>query len=82
VLSTGHGAPRLGKAIFAVAHKMPGFGGSILKTELLFHALGGDYFDRSHPGRTVKRLGQSPEGLGLNVTPAPARPLTPTADGS
>jgi transposase len=66
-----------GRAIFALAHKMLVIAYSILKTGIPYQELGGDYFDRLHPERTVRRLVHRLERLGLTVTVAPSASVTP-----
>jgi transposase len=53
-----------GCAIFALAHKILVIAYHILKTGIPYQELGGDYFDRLHPERTVRRLVHRLERLG------------------
>jgi transposase len=66
-----------GRAIFALAHKILVIAYSILKTGIPYQELGGDYFDRLHPERTVRRLVHRLERLGLTMTVAPSASVTP-----
>lgn len=68
-----------GKAIFALAHKILVIAYAILKSGLPYQELGSDYFDRLHPERTIRRLTERLQRLGLKVTVAPASaPPSPT----
>lgn len=71
-----------GRAVMAVAHKILVIAYCVLKTGTPYEDLGGDYFDRLHPERTVKRLLQRLERLGMKLDMAALGPLTPTIHGS
>jgi transposase len=57
----------LKKAALAVAHRVLVIAYYILRDGGVYRELGRDYFDRLHPERTVKRLVQRLENLGLDV---------------
>ena len=59
------------KAIVAVAHKVMVIAYEILKSGQPYRDLGGDYFDRLNPGRTVRRLTARLERIGYTVTLSP-----------
>ena len=59
------------KAIVAVAHKVVVIAYEILKSGQPYRDLGGDYFDRLNPGRTVRRLTARLERIGYTVTLSP-----------
>jgi len=60
-----------GKAIVAVAHKMAVIIYEMLRTDTPYRELGGDYFDRLNPARTINRLVGRLERFGLNVVLEP-----------
>jgi transposase len=66
-----------GRAIFATAHKILVISYSLLKNGTRYQELGGDYFDRLNPDRTVRRLVHRLERLGLNVALSPSEQLNP-----
>jgi transposase len=59
------------KAIVAVAHKILIIAYELLKSGKEYVDLGGDYFDRLNPGRTVRRLTARLERIGYQVTVTP-----------
>ena len=59
------------RAIVAVAHKILVIAYQILKTGQPYRDLGGDYFDRLNPGRTVKRLTARLQRMGYTVSIEP-----------
>ena len=65
-----------GRAVFATAHKLLVIAYSILKTGVAYQELGSDYFDSLHPDRTIRRLVQRLERLGMKVTMEPSGDLT------
>jgi transposase len=56
------------KAIMALAHKLLVLIYEIMRTRQPYRELGGDYYDRLHPERTVRRLVDRLERLGVEVT--------------
>lgn len=60
-----------GKAVVAVAHKILVIVYQLLKTDQLYRDLGGDYFDRLNPTRTIRRLMARFERIGFRVTLTP-----------
>lgn len=66
-----------GKATMAVAHKILVMAYCILKTGIPYQELGGNYFDNLHPERVAQRLLHRLQQLGLAVTVAPSKLLSP-----
>ncbi len=66
-------AARRGKkrAILAVAHSILVMAYHMIRDQEPYRELGGDYFDRSHPEATVKRLSGRLQKLGFKVTLEP-----------
>ena len=64
------------KAIMAVAHKILVFAFQILSTNTPYQDLGSSYFDTLQPERTVQRLIQKLQSLGLQVTVMPQQANT------
>lgn len=56
------------KAIMALAHKLLVLRYEMMRTRQPYRELGGDYYDRLHPERTVRRLVTRLERLGVEVT--------------
>lgn len=75
----------LKKAAVAVAHRVILIAYDILRNGSVYRELGGDYFDRLHPGRTSRRLIARLKQLGLEVEVRPRStgvggpPAEPTA---
>ena len=61
----------LKKAALAVAHRMVSIAYYILRDGTVYRERGGDYYDRLHPERTVKRLVARLEKLGMQVALTP-----------
>lgn len=69
-----------GRAVIAVARKICTIAYQLLKTGQPYRDLGGDYFDRRNPGRTIERLTARLEQIGFRVTLTPlAPPCAPVA---
>lgn len=60
-----------------MAHKILTIAYELMKSGKEYVDLGGDYFDRLNPGRTVRRLTARLERIGYQVT---LSPLAPQAD--
>lgn len=56
------------KAIMGLAHKLLVIIYEMMRTRQPYRELGGDYYDRLHPERTVRRLVNRLERLGVEVT--------------
>ena len=59
------------KAIVATSHKLLTIAFQVLKTDTPYRELGGDYFDRINPVRTVRKLVERLEALGHEVRLSP-----------
>jgi transposase len=66
-------------AIVAVAHKILVIAYSMLKTKEVYRELGGDYFDRLNPERTVRRMiiRMAQMGYGVEIVQRPAPAVAP-----
>ena len=60
-----------GKAIVALGHKLLVIAYEILKTRTPYSELGSNYYDQLNPERTIHRLVQRLEKLGVEVTLTP-----------
>ena len=60
-----------GKAIVALGHKLLVIAYEILKTRTPYYELGSNYYDQLNPERTIHRLVQRLEKLGVEVTLTP-----------
>lgn len=67
------------KANMAVAHKILVFAYCMLKNGITYQDLGDNYFDKLHPERVAHRLLHRLQQLGLEVTVAPSKLLSPDA---
>lgn len=68
-----------GKAIVALAHKLLAIGYEILKTKTAYYELGPDYYDQINPAKTIKRLINRLERLGVTLElPAQMQEPVPT----
>lgn len=64
------------KAIVATAHKILVIAYEMLRTKQPYQDLGGDYYDRLNPDRTMRRIQKRMAKIGYEVTFAPLSPTT------
>jgi hypothetical protein len=65
------------KAAIAVAHRILVLAYQIIRDGSEYHEVGGDYFDRLNPERTVARLWRRLEQIGYDVDLRPRQELAP-----
>jgi hypothetical protein len=70
------------KAAVAVAHRILVLAYQIIRDGSEYHEVGGDYFDRLNPERTVARLRRRLEQLGYDVDWRPRQELAPPRSGT